>query len=338
MSRNIITETEHQITDNTISMTRRKRVMQVLDTSRPNEYVPAAFFMHFKNKLGPEAVQDHRDYFRTTNMDFVKVSYEITLPQIDIETGDDWKKVPVYGEDFFEPQLYVIEELAREFRDEALIMPTVFSPVALARQTLGNKRGDIRKLSELNPTAFGNAIRNLSLSIENYVRAARRHGADGFFVSSQGGEGYLLSEKIWNEQVRHWDKHVAEVAKDISDITILHVCDYFAHYKNAEALYAFTDYPCDIVNVPLFFSDGSTLILKEVEERFGKPVFGGLDRLGAIATGTVEEAKKAVDEVLESAPRNFILGADCTVPADTDWDKIREVIEYAHDWRLTHKG
>jgi geranylgeranyl pyrophosphate synthase len=49
-----------------------------------------------------------------------------------------------------------------------------------------------------------------------------------------------------------------------------------------------------------------------------------------------EEAKKAVDKVLENASPNFILGADCTVPGDTDWEKLRAVIDYAHTWRLTH--
>ena len=86
--------------------------------------------------------------------------------------------------------------------------------------------------------------------------------------------------------------------------------------------------------MPLNFSDGSTLNLKEVQQRFGRPIFGGLERL--IATGSVEEAKKAVDKVLENASPNFILGADCTVPGDTDWEKSRAVIDYAHTWRLTH--
>ena len=316
----------------------RERILQVLDQSRPNEYVPAAFFLHFENKLGRKAVQDHKDFYRATNMDFVKVFYEIVVPQIDIKTGKDWEKVPVYGEDFFEPQVAVIEDLAREFSGEAFILPTVYSPLALAHQTLGKEKAkDLKRLAEQDPVAFGHAIKNLSLSIENYLRAARKRGADGFYVSSQGGDGNSLSPEVWNKYVRQWDKHVSEVANEIGEINILHICDYGTPFKNAEALYAFTDYPASIINVPLNFSDGSTLNLKEAQQRFGRPIFGGLERLGVIATGTVEEAKKAVDKVLENAPQNFILGADCTVPGDTDWDKLRAVIDYAHTWRQTHK-
>ncbi len=314
---------------------KRERILQVLDQSRPNEYVPAAFFLHFENKLGRKAVQDHKDFYRATDMDFVKVFYEIGLPKLDINSGKDWEKVPVYDEAFFEPQLAVIEDLAREFRGEAFILPTVYSPLALAHQTLGGGK-DLKKLAEENPKAFGQAIKNLSLSIENYIRAARRRGADGFYISTQGGDGNSLPIKIWNEQVRQWDKHVSEVAAEIGIINILHICDYGTPFKNAEALYTFADYPASIINVPLNFSDGSTLNLKEAQKRFGRPIFGGLERLGVIANGTLEEAKAAVDKVLENASPNFILGADCTVPGSTDWDKLRAVIDYAHTWRKTH--
>ena len=319
-----------------VANSKRERILQVLDQSRPNEYVPAAFFLHFDNKLGHKAVEDHRNFYRATGMDFVKVFYEIVVPRIEIKSGRDWEKVPVYGEDFFAPQVAVIEDLANEFKGEAFILPTVYSPLALAQQTLGPGK-DLKKLAEQNPAAFGKAVKNLALSIENYLRSARKHGADGFYVSSQGGDGNSLPLKLWNEHVRQWDKYVSEVADEIGEVNILHICDYGASFKNAEALYAFADYPASIINVPLNFSDGTTLNLKEAQQRFHRPIFGGLERLGVIATGTVEEAKAQVDKVLENAPANFILGADCTVPGETDWDKLRAIIDYAHDWRNTHK-
>lgn len=315
---------------------RRERILQVLDQSRPNDYVPAGFFLHFENKLGRKAVEDHKAFYKATNMDFVKVFYEIAVPKIDIQSGKDWEKVPVYSEEFFAPQVAVIEDLAREFGKEAFILPTVYSPLALAHQTLGRGK-DFKKLIEEDPKAFGQAIKNLSLSIENYLRSARKHGADGFYVSSQGGDGNTISPKIWKEQIRPWDKHVSEVANEIGLINILHICDYGTPYKNAEALYEYADYPASIINVPLKFSDGSTLNLKEAQKRFGRPIFGGLERLGVISKGTLEEAKAEVDKVLKDAAPNFILGADCTVPGDTDWEKLRAVIDYAHTWRQTHK-
>lgn len=318
---------------------KRERILKVLDQSKPNEYVPAAFFLHFPDKLGYKAVADHEQFYEATDMDFVKVFYEIVVPKIDIKKGSDWNKVPVYGEDFFAPQVEVIASLAKKYKQEAFILPTVYSPVALAYQTLGDNEGkgkDLKKLAEEDPVAFGHAIENLSKSIANYLRASVKAGADGFYISSQGGDGNSLKPEIWNKYVRKWDKYVSEVADSIGEINILHICDYGTPFKNAQALYAFKDYPASIINVPLKFSDGSKLNLKEAQQQFGRPIFGGLERLGIIATGTTEEAKKAVDEVLANAPANFILGADCTIPGTTDYDKLRAVIEYTHTWRQTH--
>jgi hypothetical protein len=39
-----------------------------------------------------------------------------------------------------------------------------------------------------------------------------------------------------------------------------------------------------------------------------------------------------VREVLHDAPDRTILGADCTVPSDIDWDNIRTAISAAHEY------
>ena len=163
---------------------KRELILSVLDQSKPNQYVPAAFFLHFEHKLGAKAVQDHINFFRATNMDIVKVQYEVVVPRLEIKTPDDWKKVPVYGEEFFEPQLAVIEDLARELKGEALVLPTVYSPVSLLHQTVGD---GFVELVKKDPEAVRPALENITLSIENYLRAARRRGADGCHVQLGAG-------------------------------------------------------------------------------------------------------------------------------------------------------
>mgnify|MGYP002523877224 FL=1 len=309
---------------------KRELILSVLDQSQPNKYVPAAFFLHFEHKLGAKAVQDHIDFFKATNMDIVKVQYEVVVPRLDIKTPEDWKKVPVYGEDFFEPQLAVIEDLARELKGEAFILPTVYSPVALLHQTVGD--GFI-ELVKKDPEAVRPALENITKSIENYLRNARQRGADGFYISSQGGDTKTFGKTpIFKNVIRPYDKRISEVAQEIAPFNILHICDYGSSYVNIDE---FADYPASIINPPIHLEKGS-VDLKHIQEVFKRPVFGGLDRLGVLATGTLEEAKKEVDKVLENAPDNFILGADCTVPSNTDYDKLRAIIDYAHNWRYNH--
>ncbi len=58
---------------------------------------------------------------------------------------------------------------------------------------------------------------------------------------------------------------------------------------------------------------------------------GGLDRKGTILSGNKDEIKKVVQEVLETAPEKFILGADCTIPSEVNWDNLKTAISKAHE-------
>ena len=72
--------------------------------------------------------------------------------------------------------------------------------------------------------------------------------------------------------------------------------------------------------------------MQAVVELFNRPYMGGLERLGILATGTREEVKQAAEAVLREAPEQFMLGADCTVPSETDWDNLKVAIDTAHGW------
>jgi uroporphyrinogen decarboxylase len=57
---------------------------------------------------------------------------------------------------------------------------------------------------------------------------------------------------------------------------------------------------------------------------------GGMDRKGILVSGSKSEIKQRVKELLRDAPNWFILGADCTLPSDIDWDNIKTAIATAH--------
>jgi uroporphyrinogen decarboxylase len=319
---------------NNTKVNKREKALAVLDQSKPNSYVPAAFFLHFDDKLGQGAIDSHLQFFRATNMDFVKVQYEIVVPQIEINSAKEWSKIPVYTKDFFEPQIAVIEALAKELKQEALILPTIYSPLSLAYQTL---RKDISEHVKQDPEAVAKGLNNLALSIVNYIDESIKRGADGFYISTQGGNSKNFGEgELFEKLVVPYDLIVSQAASDKALLNILHICDYGeSYYTN---IYQFASYPGSIINAPNILLDGSPIKTKDVQKTFGRPVMGGLDRLGVIAKGTIDEAKAAVDKVLSEAPANFILGADCTVPSETPYEKLRAVIDYAHEWRTVNAG
>jgi arginase family enzyme len=55
-----------------------------------------------------------------------------------------------------------------------------------------------------------------------------------------------------------------------------------------------------------------------------------MDRHGIIATGTPEQVEAEIRQVVKSSPRPFLLGADCTVEASTNWDRLKHAISVAH--------
>ena len=72
---------------------KREALLALLDPSKEQDYIPAAFFLHFDELYhqGPEAIEKHLEFFRYTGMDFVKIQYEIRFPPIpDIKTPADW--------------------------------------------------------------------------------------------------------------------------------------------------------------------------------------------------------------------------------------------------------
>jgi uroporphyrinogen decarboxylase len=89
------------------------------------------------------------------------------------------------------------------------------------------------------------------------------------------------------------------------------------------------DYPGHVVSAGLELTGGRTSAA-EVSRLFKRPYLGGLDRLGVLATGAPGQARQAAVEALRDAPARFILGADCTVPAETSWDNLKEAIAAAH--------
>jgi uroporphyrinogen decarboxylase len=164
-------------------------------------------------------------------------------------------------------------------------------------------------------------------SLMGFVREAIRLGVDGFYHSTQGGEyGRFDSRQPFNECIRPYDLALMEEINQKCIFNILHVCDYRLPYKD---LSPYVDYPGDVVNTNLELVD-RTMTPKQVEEMFGRPFMGGLDRHGVLATGNPEEITRAAQEALSSMPARSVLGADCTVPSEISWDNLRAAIAAAH--------
>ncbi|MDR2037852.1 MAG: hypothetical protein LBQ60_08010 [Bacteroidales bacterium] len=312
---------------------KRDLVLEVLDMSTPNKYIPAAFFMHFgkEYRSGQAAVNRHLEYFRTTDMDFVKVQYELGMPKMELQKASDWEKIPVFREDFFEPMLTLISGIVKEAKAEALIIPTVYSPFMCASQMTGGKKKLLEQIHE-HPDAVAKGMEIITESLLFYIRESIRAGVDGFYMSTQGGEVNRIPDAaLFDKVVRPFDMALMTEADEKCAFNILHICDYEGKYNS---LAPYVSYPGKVVNTPVVLADGTTITSKDAAVMFKRPVMGGLNRLHEIAKGTPEKVIAAADNALKAAPANYIFGADCTVPAGTDWNLLRSVIQQAHHYRM----
>jgi uroporphyrinogen decarboxylase len=310
---------------------RREAVLSVLDDSKPQDYIPAAFFLHFDPQYhrGQAAVDKHLEFFRYTGMDFVKIQFELPYPRHpEIQRPEDWAKMPLYGKEFYQPQLDVVAGLIREIGDDVLVIPTLYSPFMLAGEAVGaaTVEAHIRK----NPGAAKRGIGIIAESLMTFVQECIRLGVDGFYHSTQGGEASRLGGTgLFEECVKPFDLLLMNEISHSCIFNILHICDYAAGYDD---LTPFLDYPGHAVNCSLHLGD-QMLTPQEVSRMFGRPFMGGLERKGILATGTPAEAARAAAGTLRQRSDRFILGADCTVPGDTDWDNLRAAITTAHNAR-----
>ena len=309
-------------------LTKRERMLQWLDGKNEPGYTPAAFFLHFddQHRVGLAAAKRHLEYFRYTNMDFVKIQYEKDIGSVDfLKQPSDWSKLNPKKLDFFEAQLVTVRELVSAVKKDALIIMTIYSPYMWAEQCA--TLPVLHRHMQENPEAVKRGLDALVETQMLFVMDCIKIGVDGFYMSTQGSEtGQFNDPRIFMDYIKPADLVAMNEATSRCPFNILHVCDYNAPYASYDAV---LDYPGQVVNCNPKLKD-KELSWQEVSSLFKRPMMGGLERKGTLATGTLDDIEKEVKRVLKDAPDKFILGADCTVPGDTDWNRLRHAISVAH--------
>ncbi len=307
---------------------KRERMLSWLAGQSSPNYTPAAFFLHFGNdyKTGSAAAKRHLKFFRHTDMDFLKIQFEQTYTrQAFLQKPADWQKLKLAKLDFYEAQLQTVRELVKAEKKNSLILMTLYSPFMCAGHCATAPL--LIQHMEENPEAVKKGLEILAESQMLFVRACIKEGVDGFYASSQGGEAKrFTSPALFTKYVKPYDLVSMNEINKACQFNILHVCDYVAPYAGYEAHH---DYPGHVVNANTRLIDRQ-ITGQEITTAFKRPFMGGIDRHGIIGNGTPAQLEAEVRQAVRNAPKRFILGADCTVEADTNWDRLKQAIAVAH--------
>lgn len=310
------------------SIDKRDLMLNLLSRSQKLQYIPAAFFIHFDPSchFGQAAADKHLEYFRYTDMDFVKIQYERKYPLLEkIQKPTDWQQMPCYSLDFYEPELDVIQRIIQSAKSEALIIVTLYSPFMCAVHS--TSRDVLTRHMEEDAESVRNGMEIITESLMLFVKACIQLGVDGFYASTQGGEtGRFQNPQIFTDFIKPYDLVLMNEINRSCIFNILHVCDYHSPYSD---LRPYVDYPGHVVNCnPLLAS--TRLSWREIESMFNRPCMGGMDRHGLVASGSPTQIEESVNQALQEATEPFILGADCTLPNNINWENIRTAVAAAH--------
>lgn len=318
-------------------MNKRERVLAAI-RKEPVDHVPTGFSLHFPEecKTGEKAVEAHLQFFRETDTDIIKMMNEHLVPDVgDILRPKDWDKIPSYSlnDGFMQAQLDMVKRILDQADGDAFSLGTLHGICASAIHPIEARYGyeRVREMfcahlrEDKKPVL--EAWKRITDGMCQLACAYHDIGVDGIYYAALGAEKRYFTDDEFAESIALFDQEILTVSKEAGMVNFLHMC------KDGLAMNRYASYAdlADVVNWGVYETDFS---LEEGRKLFpGKTIMGGLqNRKGVMVDGTLEELKEAAKEVIRSfGKEGFILGADCTLPTEIPYERIRAVVDAARE-------
>ena len=314
-------------------MDKRERVlacMNHLTVDRP----PVGFWFHFSDeqKMGAACVQAHLDYYNHVDVDLAKImcdgyfDYPNPLAQ-SVQKASDWYHLKPLGKNhpFLREQVDRAKAVKDGLKDDMCVFYNVFAPFSSIRYGTSDElvMAHLREDPQAVAYALGIIAEDNSTLCELLMTEA---GCDGIYYCVQGGEKDRMTGETYRAYITPSDKAVLSHANKFSPYNILHCCGWGGIPNRLEN---WQDYPAKVINWAVFIEE---MDLVRGRAFFGgKTVLGGCDnrKTGVLYTGSKAEVQSFVRKLVSSFDQDtgYMIGADCTLPADIDKKRIQWVIE-----------
>lgn len=323
-------------------MDKRTRVLTAMNGGEV-DHVPAGFWFHFSGgeATGDACISAHLKYYRETDLDFLKIMcdgyFPYPLPET-IRRAKDWKALKSLDQDhpFIRGQVERAKKIVQEIGHERCVFYNVFAPFSSLRfgaEQIGLDDAAVMVHIREDKNAVMHAMdviaQTNALIAELLITEA---GCDGVYYCVQGGERGRFTPEEYAEVIRPSDLYVIEHANRFSENNIIHMCGWAG---NGNQLELWRDYPAKVVNWAVHVEN---LSLEEGRLYFGgRTCLGGYEthwdgkrQEGIIYNGTKEELQDYTRKlILNHGKRGLMLGGDCTIDANIDWERIRWIVEAA---------
>lgn len=318
-------------------MTKKERVLAAIRGEQV-DHVPTGFSLHFpkEDAVGERAVQAHLEFFEKTDTDIIKMMNENLVPDVgEIRTPDDWKKIPTYSlkDAFMQRQLDMVKAILDQADPDAFSLGTLHGICASSIHPIEHRYGYV-PVRELVCTHLRekkapvlDACKRITDGMCQLAQAYCELGLDGVYYAGLGAERHFMTDEEFAEFIEPFDKQILKATREAGGKTFLHMCK---ENLNMERYASYNDL-ADVVNWGVYETNFS---LEEGRKLFpGTTVMGGLaNRSGVMVEGSVEELQEAAKKVIQDyGKEGFILGADCTLPTEIPYERIKAIVDAARE-------
>lgn len=310
-------------------MNKRENVLKILNNQKRN-YIPSGFWIHFNEEViaaGVDAqVNAHKEFADATNMDIIKIMNEYEFRRKEkVETADDWNKIKVLPKDheLFIKQSEVMRKTLKVLDNKVYTLGTIHGVVASLSHSSGLSYSEspeiIMEHAKENKEAVLNAIKATTENVINMLHTVQNTDVDGIYYAVLGAEKHRFTREFFDEFIKPYDLMVLNEIKEKK--IFLHMC------KDNVDLERFIDYPSDVVNWAVH--EGEYSLADGAKIFDNKIILGGLDdRSGVLVEGSEADIEEKIAEIKNEIDLDrFILGADCTLPTEIDYNRIRFSVE-----------
>lgn len=329
-----------------MSVSKKQLVLDAIDQKNV-ERVPSGFWFHFLKdeihsnafehpELNDDVFKGISAYIEGAKPDFVKIMTDGYFPYenesvvgvTDLNTLKNVKPLPDNAK-WFTDQIAYAKKVTSKYGHDLATFYNLFVPGTILKF---NQTGDgdayLYSLIKEDKEAFKHVLNVIAHDVARLAkRLIKEAGVTGIYLSAQSLIAPGFTKEDYDEIFAPGEKEILRAANEESLYNILHICGYEGHRND---LTWFKDYEVKVINW--------AAVVEGVSLEEGQKIFGGRTSLGGFGNlstdllykGTEDEIKAETRRLLKNAGRKgIILGADCTVPRDTDWKHFEWVREAA---------
>jgi uroporphyrinogen decarboxylase len=243
-----------------------------------------------------------------------------------VESPEDWRRLPVLDPQSgaLGAQLRCLEMIVAELGDDTPVIQTVFSPLAQAKNLVGNERllVHLRRY----PEALRAGLETITRTTSRFIRLALKTGIEGIFFAVQHARFGLLTEAEYGAFGCPFDLRLFEALVGSGAWFNL------LHLHGDEVMFdLLADYPVQAWN---WHDQETPPSLAEGKRKVDGAVAGGLRQWETLLRGEPDQVRAEAQAAIEqTGGRGFILGTGCVAPISAPWSNLRAVREVVEDNR-----